>query len=108
MRVVQEQTGSKRSWTLPQLGADGKTDEDFAIVSRVLDAETGQFLVTAAGISSFGSRAAGYFLTRPDEMNKELGKAPKGWKQKNLQFVLKTHIVDGAPTAPEVVAVTFW
>ncbi|WP_213807140.1 hypothetical protein [Granulicella sp. dw_53] len=108
VRFVQEQTGSKRSWTLPQLGADGKTDEDFAIVSRVLDAETGQFLVTAAGISSFGSRAAGYFLTRPDQMNKELGKAPKEWKQKNLQFVLKTHVVDGAPTAPEVVAVTFW
>ena len=108
MSAVQEQTGSKRSWTLPQLGADGKTDEDFAIVSRVLDAETGQFLVTAAGISSFGSRAAGYFLTRPDQMNKELSKAPKGWKQKNLQFVLKTHIVDGAPTAPEVVAVTSW
>ncbi|MEG9436487.1 hypothetical protein JAO29_09965 [Edaphobacter sp. HDX4] len=61
VRFVQEQTGSKRSWTLPQLGADGKTDEDFAIVSRVLDAETGQFLVTAAGISSFGSRAAEYF-----------------------------------------------
>lgn len=108
MRGVQEQTGSKRSWTLPHLEADGKTDEDFAIVSRVLDAETGQFLVTAAGISSFGSRAAGYFLTRPDQMNKELGKAPKGWQQKNLQFVLKTHVVDGAPTAPEVVAVTFW
>jgi hypothetical protein len=108
VRFIQEQTGNKRSWTLPQLGADGKTDEDFAIVSRILDAETGQFLVTAAGISGFGSRAAGYFLTRPDQMNKELDKAPKEWKQKNLQFVLKTHVVDGAPTAPEVVAVTFW
>jgi hypothetical protein len=108
LRFIQEQTGSKRRWTLPQLGADGKTDEDYAIVSRVLDAETGQFLVTAAGISSFGSRAAGYFLTRPDQMNKELAKAPKEWRQKNLQFVLKTHVVEGAPTAPEVVAVTFW
>ncbi len=108
LRFIQEQTGNKRTWTLPQLGADGKTDEDFAIVSRVLDAETGQFLVTAAGISGFGSRAAGYFLTRPDQMNKELDKAPKEWNRKNLQVVLKTHVVDGAPTAPEVVAVTFW
>jgi hypothetical protein len=108
MRFIQEQIGSKRSWTLPHLGADGKTDEDFAIVSRVLDAETGQFLVTAAGISGFGSRAAGYFLTRPDQMNKALAKAPQEWKQKNLQFVLKTHVVEGAPTAPEVIAVTYW
>jgi hypothetical protein len=108
VRFIQEQAGSKRSWTLPHLGADGKTDEDFAIVSRILDAETGQFVVTAAGISGFGSRAAGYFLTRPDQMNKELNKVPKDWKQKNLQFVIKTHVVDGAPTAPEVVAVTVW
>jgi hypothetical protein len=108
VRSIQEQSGRRRSWTVPQLGADGKTDEDFAIVSRILDAETGQFLVTAAGISGFGSRAAGYFLTRPDQMNKELNKAPKDWKQKNLQFVIKTHVVDGAPTAPEVVAITSW
>jgi hypothetical protein len=108
VRFIQEQTGESRSWTPPQLGADGKTDEDYAIVSRVLDAETGQFLVTAAGISGFGSRAAGYFLTRPEQMAKELEKAPKGWMHKNLQFVLRTYVVDGAPTAPEVVALTCW
>jgi hypothetical protein len=108
VRFIQEQTGAKRSWTLPQLGVDGKTDEDYAIVSRILDAETGQFLVTAAGISGFGSRAAGYFLTRPEQMARELDKAPKGWMHENLQFVLRTHVVDGAPTAPEVVALTCW
>jgi hypothetical protein len=110
VRFIQEQTGEKRSWTPPQLGVDGKTDEDYAIVSRILDAETGQFLVTAAGISGFGSRAAGYFLTRPEQMARELEKAPKGWTKtnKNVQFVLKTHVVDGAPTAPEVVAMTWW
>jgi hypothetical protein len=82
--------------------ADGKTDEDNAIVSRILDAETGQFLVTAAGISGFGTRAAGFFLTRPEPMARELEKAPKGVTKmnKNVQFVLKTHVVDGAPTAP--------
>jgi hypothetical protein len=110
VRFIQEQRGEKRSWMLPQLGVDGKTDEDYAIVSRILDAETGQFLVTAAGISGFGSRAAGYFLTRPEQMARELEKAPKGWTKtnKNVQFVLKTHVVDGAPTAPEVVAMTWW
>lgn len=108
VRSIEERAGGRRSWTLPRLGADGKTDEDYAIVSRILDAETGQFLVTAAGISGFGSRAAGYLLTRPEQMARELDKAPKGWMHKNLQFVLRTHVVDGAPTAPEVVALTCW
>ena len=108
VRSIEEQTGGRRSWTPPRLGVDGKTDEDYTVVSRILDAETGQFLVTAAGISGFGSRAAGYFLTRPEQMARELDKAPKGWMHKNLQFVLRTHVVDGAPTAPEVVALTCW
>jgi hypothetical protein len=108
VRQIKEQDGRHREWTLPQLGADGRTDEDFAIVSRLPDSETGKFLIIAAGISGFGSRAAGYFLTRPDLLAKALDQAPANWQHKNMQFVLKTKIVDNAPTAPEVVAWRAW
>lgn len=103
-RLIEERDGQHRRWISPHLGADGRTGEDFALVSRLVDSETGKFLVTAAGISGFGSRAAGYFLTRPDLLARALSQAPPNWPQKNLQFVLRTRIVDNAPTAPEVVA----
>ena len=107
-RLIEERDGQHRQWTSPHLRADGKTGEDFALVSRLVDAETGKFLVTAAGISGFGSRAAGYFLTRPDLLARALSQAPPDWSRKNLQFVLETRIVDDAPTAPEVIAWRAW
>jgi hypothetical protein len=73
-----------------------------------LDSETGKFLITAAAISGFGSRAAGYFLTRPDLLAKAIDRAPVGWEKKNAQFILRTQIIDGAPTAPEVIAERIW
>lgn len=108
MRMVQENDGQRRQWIPTRLRADGKTDEDFAIVTRLSNADTGKFLVTAAGISGFGSRAAGYFLTRPDLLAKGLEGAPRDWPQKNIQFVLVTKIVGNAPTAPTVVAQRVW
>lgn len=107
-RIIEERDGQHRQWTPPHLRADGKTGEDFALVSRLVDSETGKFLVTAAGISGFGSRAAGYFLTRPDLLARALSQAPPDWPRKNLQFVLETRIVDEAPTAPEVIAWRTW
>jgi hypothetical protein len=108
VRLIEERDGQRRQWAAPHLRADGKTNEDFAIVSRLLDSETGKFLVSAAGISSFGSRAAGYFLTRPELLARALDQAPANWQKKNIQFVLKTKVVDNAPTAPEVVAWRVW
>lgn len=107
-RLIEERDGQHRQWTPPHLGANGKTGEDFALVSRLVNAETGKFLVTAAGVSGFGSRAAGYFLTRPDLLARALSQASPDWPRKNLQFVLETRIVDDAPTAPDVVAWRTW
>lgn len=107
-RIIQERDGRRRQWAPPHLHADGRTGVDFALVSRLVDSETGKFLVTAAGISGFGSRAAGYFLSRPDLMARALSQAPSDWSRKNLQFVLETRVVDQAPTAPEVVAWRTW
>jgi hypothetical protein len=108
VRSIEERTGRKRLWTPPNLRFDGKTDVDFAIVSRVLNAQTGHFFISAAGITSNGSRAAGYFLTHPDLLAKGLQDAPADWENKNIQFILKTQVVGGAPSVPEVVARKIW
>jgi ABC-type nitrate/sulfonate/bicarbonate transport system substrate-binding protein len=108
VRSIEERIGKKRLWTSPNLRFDGKTDVDFAIVSRVLNAQTGHFFISAAGITGNGSRAAGYFLTRPDLLAKGLQGAPADWESKNIQFVLRTRIVDGTPSVPEVIAREVW
>jgi hypothetical protein len=42
-------------------------------------------VVTAAGLSAFGTLAAGEFLTTADEFRKIQTVAPKGWQQKEFR-----------------------
>jgi hypothetical protein len=81
--------------------------KDYAIVSRVLDPTTGEFLIVVAGLTKYGTLAAGEFLTNTN-MN-ELDKyAPRDWKPKNLQVVLSVKVVQGSSGPPSVEAVYFW
>ena len=81
---------------------------DYALVVRVLDPKTEQMVVTAAGLSAFGTLAAGEFLTIPDEFRKIRSVAPKGWQQKNFELVLSTDVIRGKSGHPNIVAAHFW
>ena len=48
----------------------------------------GPFFGVGAGLSVFGTLAAGEFLTIPDEFRKIRDVAPRGWQQKNFELVL--------------------
>jgi len=80
---------------------------DYAFVSRVLDAATGTVVVTAAGITPYGTAAAGEFLTTPDALEHALGHV-SNWSNRSLQIVLETQVIGGAAGAPHVVATHIW
>ena len=65
-------------------------------------------LVELAGITQYGTDAAGDLVTNPELMSEALRDAPKGWQSKNLQLVLKVKVISGAPTSPKVVQRYFW
>lgn len=97
-----------RLYTLPNLAPDGRTPEDYAIVSRVFDSKTGELLIAAAGITQYGTRAAAEFLTSPQWMAALARNAPADWPRKNLQVLLHTQIIGEMPGPPQVVAAHFW
>jgi hypothetical protein len=82
--------------------------KDYALVLRVSDPKTEQMVVTVAGISAFGTLAAGEFLTNPRDMQKLAALAPATWKQKNLEIVLSTEVIRGKPGRAKIVATYFW
>lgn len=81
---------------------------DYAIVSRVFDVNTDRPVVVAAGITQFGTVAAGEFLTDPQYFSELSPMLPRGWQTRNLQAVLRVPVVHGVAGHPHVVATHIW
>jgi hypothetical protein len=101
---IQEQGGSGRSWTTTH----GSTGEDYGLVTRLLDSNTGQFVILVAGIEASGSDAAADLIVNPIGLAKALQQAPKDWSQRNVQIVVRTTVKDSAAGPANVVAVYVW
>jgi hypothetical protein len=92
-RTVQQQTG---------------TYKDYAIVARLMDPNTDQFVVVAAGIGRGGTVAAGEFLVDANRMEDMLKQVPQNWKQKNIEILLETQVIQGRSGPPRITAVHVW
>jgi hypothetical protein len=101
VRRIRDKSSGK-TWAPANLAQDGKTSEDFAIVSRLFDSATGQPLVCAAGITQYGTRAAGEFISDGRLIAQALSGAAAEWPRKNLQVLLHTEVYKGTPAPPKV------
>jgi hypothetical protein len=106
--ILDRQNPSNRSWMLARVWPEWNVNEDYAIVSRVLARDTGRVLVTAAGITQYGTSAAGEFITNPAYLAQALRQAPAGWKRQNMEVVIATRVVEDAPGPPRILATHFW
>jgi hypothetical protein len=102
------QNPTDRRWQLANEWPDWKMPLDYAIASRVSDPTTGRAVVIAAGITTYGTTAAGELLTNPAYLAQALRNAPADWKRRNLQIVLSTPVIEGTAGPPKVLATYFW
>ena len=77
-------------------------------MARLVNSKTGQFLLIVSGVGMVGTKAAGGFLSHPENLEQALRAAPAGWEHKNLEVVLETDVVDGSPSPPHAVALKVW
>lgn len=82
--------------------------EDFALISRVYDPTTGHMVVVAAGLTGYGTMAAGEFLTDAAHLQALVNGAPKDWDRKNLQVVIATTVIKGNYGPPRMLERHFW
>lgn len=107
--LIRDRTNPLRSdWLIDYSEPLLEISKDYALVLRATDPKTEQMVVAAAGMSIFGTLAAGEFLTNRNELRKLAAAAPKGWERKNLEIVLSTEVIRGHPGPPTVVATHFW
>jgi hypothetical protein len=104
---IREQIPSGRVWE-SQFNSHGEYTADYGVVSRLLDSKTGQFLVSAGGVGSPGTQAAGEVISNLQYLEEALRTAPADWNKKNFQLVVQTNVIDSIPGPPQVVASYFW
>lgn len=107
-RIVDRKSAPNRSWSLRWEVPHIKLAEDYAIIARIHDRVTGQPVMVLAGILGAGTEAAGEVVSNPEYLNAMLEKAPKDWDRMNLEAVIETHVIEGHPGPPTVIAVATW
>lgn len=106
--VKDRQNPGKTDWKVVNSWPHWRIPTDYAIVSRVFNPTTEQTVVIAAGITHYGTHAAGEVITNPAYFSEVLSQAPRDWYRKNIQVVISTKVVSGAHGPPKVLAVHFW
>ena len=105
MRWINDaQDPGKHGWTYTP-SALKEADADYGIITRFLDPETGNWVVTIGGLGQYGTEAAAALLTYPDYASL----LPAGVRSStNFQIVVKSSIIKGNGGPPQVVAFYSW
>lgn len=82
--------------------------EDYAIVCRLFDRPSGQIIMIAAGITTFGTESASRFFLRPELFSQLVVNQSSDWPKENFQAVIHLSVIDHTPSAPTLVASHFW
>ena len=90
----------------PMIGANSPKIEDYALISRFRDPETGHVVVVIGGLYTYGTEAAGEFLANSDLMRTAADEARAFGSAHVVQIVLGTNVTDGTPGRPEILAVS--
>lgn len=101
---IREQIPHGREWYLKKQ----QPQKDYAVVTRLMNSDTGHFIVIVAGITGVGTEAAGNFVTNEQVLADGVRSLPNGWQNKNLQLVIETKLTDSIPGAARVVASYSW
>jgi hypothetical protein len=104
---------SSRTWswrtnqpTSHPVGPGSPVLKDYALISRIRNSETGHVVVVIGGLYTYGTQAAGEFLTDPQLLQAITKVTRHDSGHQNLQIVLETTVTDDTPGPPRVVAVS--
>jgi hypothetical protein len=106
--IQDAQRPEKRDWKVRWGDPYSSFLEDYGIISRVWDPTTERLVVTSSGIASYGTIAAGEFLTKPKYLAMIAEKAPSGWERKSIQVVFSTRVFNGNAGPPQILAIHVW
>jgi len=84
----------------------GPVLQDYALISRIWNSETGHVVIVIGGLYTYGTETAGEFLTDPQLMQEIAKTVPLADAHSNLQIVLAAKVTDAAPGPPRILALS--
>ncbi|MGC1781190.1 MAG: hypothetical protein WA708_01580 [Acidobacteriaceae bacterium] len=107
--IVDSSTSKQPVWVLNRVQQQTTNIyQDYAIVARFMDPNTGKLAVVAAGIGRGGTIAAGEFLTDPGNLAQLARAARAAGNKTNMEVILSTQIIGGDPGTPKIEDTYFW
>lgn len=107
-QIRDRENPDRTDWSVSGAWPYWDINTDYAIVTRAFDVNTDRPVVIAAGITHFGTVAAGEFLTEPQYFAELVPLLPADWQKRNLQAVLRVPVVHGVSGHPHIVATYVW
>jgi hypothetical protein len=101
---ISDRTDPSKKWTFEL----GQPKVDYVVITRVFESRTGKMVVLAAGLSHYGTQAAGEILTNPAYLSKALQGAPANWESKNMQLLFRVEVFGNTAGPPTLLASTYW
>jgi hypothetical protein len=89
-----------------QHGPGAPVLQDYALISRIWNSDTGHAVIVIGGLYTYGTQTAGEFLTDPQFMQAIIQSIPADNARRNLQIVLGTTVTDDTPGPPRILAVS--
>jgi hypothetical protein len=106
--IADRQNPSRKNRTVDYSMPYLKLTEDYAVISRALEANTGRMVVMIGGLTGYGTLAAAEFLSNPSFLETAIRQAPPDWRRRNIQFVISTKVINGGSSPPRLVDQYFW
>jgi hypothetical protein len=106
--IIDRQNPTRPAWAHNFGMPCNKLFEDYALILRLFDQTTGQFVLMISGMTRFGTLAAGEFVTNESYLCELEKLAPKGWEFRNLEIVLSAEIIEGINGPPRILDACFW
>ena len=103
--VEDVQNPTKRDWKIDGKLPSADIPADYAVVTRVFDQKTNQWIMALSGLQAKGTEAASRLVTDPNYV-RLLPASISG--KGNFQIVLETSVIGGEPGPIQVLAVHTW
>lgn len=104
--IVDSQSDQK--WGLAAITDDRRTMEDYILLCRIPQSQTGKLMIVVGGLAGFGTEAGGRIIADPKLFEPILSKLPPNWESHNLEAVMKVQVVGEGPMLPNLVVAHVW